>query len=343
MTNTIKESFASTLKYPDHDDFSRRNLFIPIKNHETIKDQIIRIQSILKAARHTRALLLDSTPGKLHPDILACIIISLWRKKPVIIMAEDMWHKDEGLKGVIQKVILRLADNAIFRYAPLSTEEFPYFQSAWGINEEKLRFLPYYYSVTRDDLDSPPTDDNFIFAGGNAHRDYLPLVEAGKELPEYKFVIASHRLDGVKLPPNIVAGQVSTSEYFRLMNRSSAVVVAIRKGLVRSTGHQTYLNGMLLKKPTIITDTLGVREYTMNGKAAIIVDGSKEGYIQAVKKVMDPNNHKELEMMCECAHKLASEVFNRANHCNRLLEIIDEAIDDYYGAASRTQIEKDIT
>ena len=242
-----------------------------------------------------------------------------------------MWQKDEGILGLIEKIILKLADRSVFRYAPLSREEFPFFESAWGISQDKLRFLPYYYTFTAADLSEPqPAQEDFIFAGGNAHRDYTTLAKAIESLPEYRFVIASHLLDGMKLPSNLQAGQVSRPEFIRLMRAARAVIVPIRRGLVRSTGHQTYLNGMLLQKPTIITDSLGVREYTGNGKGAMIVDGSPESYVKAIRKVMDKENQHEINAMCSLGHELAVREFTIENHTKRLLEIIDEAIKDYF-------------
>jgi glycosyltransferase involved in cell wall biosynthesis len=329
MNQSSKETLVSTLPYPDHLEFFNRTRIISA-NTTTIAKKIRHLAKILNSAKQTHALLLNSTS---YDDLFCCMIMALWKKsnRPVIIMATDMWQKDSGLPGVIQKAVLRFADRAITRYAPLSREEFPFFSIAWGIPENKLRFLPYFYTFTKEDLNSsPPPQENFIFAGGNAHRDYAPLVKAIESLPEYEFVIASHLLEGKRLPPNVKAGQVPRPEFIKLMRASRAVIVPIRKGLIRSTGHQTYLNGMLLNKPTIITDTLGVREYTRNGKAALIVDGSPEGYIDAIQKVMGNKIESEIETMCKIGYELASKEFTFDNHCVRLLEITDEAIEDSY-------------
>ena len=330
MGRLSKESFVTTLDYPDHAEFLNRSRILSAGNGTSVIDKLKFVMEILRAAKGTRALLLDSSS---HSNLLASICLGFYSKsrRPVVVMAEDMWQKDSGLQGLIQKIILRLADRAIFRYAPLSTEEFPLFSAAWGLPENKLRFLPYFYTFTEKDLSAPPPPlENFIFAGGNAHRDYLPLIKAIENLPEYEFVIASHLLDGMSLPPNVKAKQVPRPEFIRLMRASRAVIVPIRKDLVRSTGHQTYLNGMLLRKPTIITNTLGVHEYTLNGKNAIIVDGSAEGYVQAIRKVMDPANNLQIEAMCKTAQESVLREYSFENHCKRLLEILDEAIDDYY-------------
>ena len=90
-----------------------------------------------------------------------------------------MWQRDSGLKGLIEKMLIRLADRSITRYALQATDELPYFSSTWGIPDSKLRFVPYFYTFTESDLAGPaPSTEVFIFSGGNSHRDYKTLLEA---------------------------------------------------------------------------------------------------------------------------------------------------------------------
>ena len=111
-----------------------------------------------------------------------------------------------------------------------------------------------------------------------------------------------------------------------MMRASKAVIVPIAKDLARSTGHQTYLNGMMLGKPTIINDVLGVKEYTQNGEHAIIVDGTPQGYIEAIRRVMDPANHPQVEAMCKSARESVRNTFTFEKHCERMIQILYEAL-----------------
>ncbi|MCJ8504304.1 hypothetical protein MRU69_05735 [Kocuria flava] len=322
-------TFISTFDYPDSAVFRERSVVIPRVIPPAPKDEAKDFLAVIRAARTAKAMVLDCASGRIQPELLACCVIGLWRKRhrPVIVMAGAMWHKDPGLRGVIQKAVLRLADRAVARYAMQSTEEFPAFVRSWGIPERKLRFMHYYYTFTERDLrDVPPAAEDFVFAGGNTHRDYLPLIEAMKNLPEHRLVIGSKLLEGMELPANVEAGQLPREEFIRKMRSARAVVVPIRQGLTRSTGHQTYLNGMLLRKPTIVTDVLGVREYTEDGRAVMIVDGTPEGYEAAIRKVFSPGNQEEIERMCDLAQKLATEEYTFEDYADRLVQILDEAV-----------------
>lgn len=330
MKPTHQEFFATTIDYPDYPAFLTRGKIITPGKGNPLTTKFYLVRDILKSARAVKGIILDSTS---HSDLFACIILGFSNKAhlPVIVMVGDMWQKDAGLAGFIQKAVLRLADRAIFRYAPLSSEEFPFFEQAWGISREKLRTLPYFYTFTSRDLSEPePPQEEFIFSGGNAHRDYLPLVKAMEHLPEYKLFIGSHLLNKVALPPNVKAGQLPRPEFIRKMRASRAVIVPIVDKLFRSTGHQTYLNGMMLGKPTIVNNVLGVREYTQNGSNSIIVDGSVEGYVHAIRKVMNPANRVEMETLGKAAQEAVKKDYTFEKHCEGMLDIFDEAVEDYY-------------
>ena len=325
-----KTRFVTTMDYADHIEFANRAYVLP-RSARSIRDELESIFRILEATRPTKVALLDSSSGRIHPDLLAAALLGFLPRshRPLVVFMGAMWQKDAGIKGFFQKMILRLADKAIIRYAVQSTDEIPLFSAAWDIPESKLRFVPYFFTLTEQILASPaPPQENHIFAGGNSHRDYLPYLEAIDALREYEFVIATNLLEGKTLPPNVRAAPVSRSEFARLMRSSRAVVVPMKRNLIRAVGQQTYLNAMLLGKPTIVTNALGVRDHVMDGKTAIVVDGSPKSYVDAIQKVLDPANKTEIDKMCRTAHKIVLEQFNFQNHATRLLAVLDEAVQE---------------
>ena len=324
---TFKERFVTTVNYKDYPEYAERSIVLA-KSEPSLLGEIKFIPKLVRATSQAKLFLLDSTSGKIHPDLLATIAIRLLPRgrRPVIIFMGAMWQKDNGFKGLIQKVLLGLANPAIARFAVQSTDEIPLFASAWGIPESKMRFVPYFYTFTEKDLAAPtPANEGFIFAGGNSHRDYDPYLEAVDSLRDHKFVIATRLLEGRTLPPNVQAGPVPRDEFIRLMRASTAVVVPMKRGLIRAVGQQTYLNAMMLGKPTIITKTLGVKDHAWDGETAILVDGTPEAYVRAVQKVLDPANALEINRICQRAQEIVRERFTFQRHAERLLEILDKA------------------
>ena len=149
-------------------------------------------------------------------------------------------------------------------------------------------------------------------------------------------MIAARVLEGQSLPPNVKAAQVSRQEFIFLMRASAAVVVPIRPNLNRAAGQQTYLNSMLLGKPTIINNVLGVRDYVQNNDIAWVVDGSVEGYIGSIREIFDPAHQEKVREVTAKARRKVLEQFTFERHAERLLAILDEAIEEARVQSSRT-------
>lgn len=333
--NNKKHTFASSLSFPDIPKFAARAhpLMMPPKSKLSLLDEMNMFFRVLRIARKEKVLLLNSAWGRFHPDLLAAVVIGFWprRYRPVVVMAGDMFEPNRGLRRLIENLVVKLADRAIHRYAVQSSGELTVFPATWGVSSAKTRFSPYYFSITREQggLGSiVPSTGTHVFSGGNSHRDYESLLEAAKLMPETKFVFATRRLEGREdIPPNVTAGPVSHQEFISLMASAAAVVIAMRKGLHRAVGHQTYLNAMWLGKPTIVNDGLGVGDYIKDGETAFVVDGSPEGYVQAINWVIDPVNKERVSQVCDFAQKEVREKFNAGQHAEQLLAIIDEAVE----------------
>jgi glycosyltransferase involved in cell wall biosynthesis len=332
-TNISAIPFATTVDYGDDPRWLRRahSLIQPIPDRPSLRHELSVLFRLLQAATREKALILQSST-RLHGELLASMWVSLWPKKrrPVIVMMGCMWQRDPGLRGFIEQIIVRLADRAINRYAVQSTDEMTLFPATWGISAAKTRYCPFFYTITQQDMAiEPPPPGDYIFAGGNSHRNYEPLIEAARQMPEYRFVIATNRLKpDDHLPPNVTARSVPHQEYIGLLRSSAAVVVALQQGLNRSVGQQTYLNAMWLGKPTIVADTTGVRDYIRDGETALIVDGSPEDYVRKLRWVLDPANRAEVARITQKGQQVAREQFTYENHIARLLAILDEALQE---------------
>jgi glycosyltransferase involved in cell wall biosynthesis len=316
------EERAIVIMMPDHSD--RYKFF----------DAIKIFFRTLKAARGTQVLVLNSASGPWYPDIFTALVISFWKanKRPAIVLVGDMWEPHRGIRHSIDRLAIQLADRAVVCYVTQSSDELDVFPKLWGIDRSKMCVNLYFWSFADRDLEGPePPPGNFVFAGGNAHRDYHALVEAARALPEIEFVIAAKKhIDMLNLPPNVKAGPVPHEEFVRLMRSAKVVVTPIQQGLYRAAGQQTYLNGMMLGKPTIVNDTMGVGDHLIDGKTGWIVDGSPEGYIEAIRWVFDPANQEAVECIARAGQRAALEEFSYEHYTSKLLEIVDGVFDEFY-------------
>jgi glycosyltransferase involved in cell wall biosynthesis len=302
--------------------------YIPPARHSNW-DEFKRIFSILEFSKYHEAMLLNSSSGRFHPDVLAIILLGFKRgRRPLVALFGDMWQPNQGVRGLFDRLLISLADRAVDCYIVLSSEEMEIFPSMWNIEKSKLRHCEYFYSFTPNELLIPPSSKgDFVFAGGNSLRDYEPLIEAARRMPEQRFVIASRLLNGRSdLPSNVQAGEVSHSEFVDLMKSAAMVAVPIKKGLLRSSGQQTYLNAMILRKPVIVSDVFGVKDHLQNGETGLVVSGSSESFLTAMKWVLDPVNVDAVDRMVDKAHHIAQMQFSKEEHVRKLIKIMEELI-----------------
>lgn len=301
--------------------------YVPPAKH-TAWDEFRRVFCILKASQRERVLLLNSSAGRYQPDTLALAVLGLLpgRRRPRVALLGDMWQPNRGLRHLMDRIIVRLADRAVDRYFVHSSEELRDFPLYWSLDKNKVRLCLYFYSLKESDMSAPPAPaGDYIFAGGNSHRDYEPLIEAARRMPHVKFVFATFRLNGrTDLPSNVTAGQVTHQEFMNLMRGALAVVTPIKKGLRRSAGQQTYLNAMMFRKPSIVNQTNGVRDHITSGVDGMIVDGSAESYVYALEWILAPQNADAVAKLCAAAHRTASERFSLNSHIEHAVQLMHE-------------------
>lgn len=288
-----------------------------------------RFRTLLKWARHSEVMVLDSVSGPFHPDLLACIFVHTPRKRPFILMTGDMWHRGGSIKYFIQKTLIRLADPHIQRYVVHSLGEEKIFAKLWGIPAHKVRTCIYNYTLTDKEIDSITVKTNgYIFAGGNPARNYDQLLNTARLLPHRQFIIATRTLNERKdIPTNVKVVQPSHMEFIRLMGEADMVATPLASGRTRAAGQQTYLNAMRLGKISIVNgkDVLGVADYIQDHVNGIITDDTPQGFCEAIEWVYDPCNLDAVKKIRQNAQESVKE-FSYERYICTMAAIIEEVV-----------------
>lgn len=286
------------------------------------------IAATLRLARQERWLLLPTSWGRLHADMLATMLLGLWPGsiRPSVVLVGCMWEPNGGMRALVERLVIRLGDRAARAWVVQSSEEMELFPRLWGVSAAKMRRCLYYAPMTR--AAAPPgavSDGGYVLGVGNSLRDYAPLLAAARQLPEHRFVFATHLLDrSPELPPNVETGQVSSCRYEQLLRGASVVVVPVRADLWRAAGQQSYLDAMWLGKAVVVPATLGVRDHIQHGETGLIVDGSAAGYAGALRSLLGPAHRADRERIGQGAHCAVREHFTFDHHVRRLLQIMTE-------------------
>jgi hypothetical protein len=329
-TDRVEPQFFTSLDYVDHPGW-RRRAQLPgpeIQRHPSTGDEIRHFVRMLRGSLRARAVLLQAHTGRFQPDLLVAVVLGLLpaRRRPAVVLMGAMWQRDPGWRGIVQQTLVRRADSAVTLYAVQSSAELESFPATWKIPAGKTRLCLYFATTRLTEAGPWAQDCRHVFSGGDSHRDYDTLLEVARHLPDRPFVLATSLLDGRKdVPANVTAGRVTPAEYDDLMRSSAAVVIPMADGLTRAAGQQTYLNAMLFERPTIVRDSLGVRDHISDGITGHVVDGSVDAYVRALRAVLDDRRAEEVQQMCRAAADDVRKRFSFTAHTDRLLEIIDEA------------------
>jgi len=319
--------FATTLPYFSEPSFAARATYLwPSYNaYKTgkLSFELHNLFSILVSVFRQDLLVIDSTPKS---SLAACCLLALTPRRlhGRIILHGEMWAPSRGLLKKLEKVAIRCADRAIDRYIVISSDELTFFPRLWGVAANKMSFLPYFSTLKEDDVKETIADGDYVFAGGNSHRDYEPLIEAARRLESVNFVIATKRLaDHKNLPANVTAGPLTHEDFMACMREAKAVVVPLKRDLDRSAGQQTYLNAMYFGKPTIISEAFGVKDYVKHGHNGWIVNGTSDEYVENLEYILSSENTLSIEEVCKNARDSAAQ-FTFDRHAQGIVDIVDE-------------------
>lgn len=236
------------------------------------------------------------------------------RRVPQIFLDFLVYFSGDGFKQAIRRRLCRLAADGSSCTIVQRTCEVRAFSRALGVPASKFRFIPYHATIydTRVEV----RNDGYIFAGGDAHRDYPLLIEAVRGLP-YRVIIAALRRDhfaDVPIPLNVEIVTVPEAKFLDLLAGASVVIVPLKRNATHVGGEQTYVNAMTMGKATIVTD-LDAGDYIENGKTGILTPaGDIAALRQAIRNVMEDRDIARSlgESAKEASAKFAPERFFEA-------------------------------
>lgn len=301
-----------TTYFPEHVTACRKK---PLRNGARA------LLHILRQARQKQVIMLSSST---LVECLAIARMGTWSREqqPVVILFGDMFGGKSRLKRMAMRLLIKVMDRAVDGYIVQSTDDQRTFPRTWKVNPDKMHVALFGYTFDDSEIrDADIRTGDYIFAGGNSQRDYDTLLEVARQMPEQRFILATWKLAGRRdIPANVIAESVSQERFQHLMGQSRLVVTSIRRGLLRAVGQQTYLNAMRLGKLSIVNerDVLGLQDYIVHGQTGLLVDGSPESYVAAIRWALDPQHTEQVQRICIEAQRVVQADFSYAHFLQRL-------------------------
>ncbi len=286
------------------------------------KGGLADLASLWRGTRgYDTVILLGSVPlAKRYRDLVLAALLRWRRPRPRVILTDCTWAEGSAtlarrwpllapLLPALHRSLVRALDGPHVTYAVLSRAEAQEFPRRWRVDPERVVFTPFPSTV---DPDTPRRYGDHAFAGGNSQRRHDLLEEALGDAP-FTTVVAS-RWEPRRPSPSLRCGPVPHEEFVRLLAEARVVVVPLDDADGRSAGQQTYLNAMLLEKPVVVTDSIGVRDYIEDGVTGVVVDADPDALRAAVADAMDPARAEHYRALGQRAREAVLARFTREHY-----------------------------
>jgi glycosyltransferase involved in cell wall biosynthesis len=265
--------------------------------------------------------------------IFALLQLTRPRRVPHIQMEFFLEFPRSRRLRALKLALFRLEQRSVTKIVLFSSAQTERYRKVLGFAADKFVAIPFHTTIhaAGDEVIEPGNGD-YIFAGGNTGRDYNTLVKAARKVPARFLIATNDRAQFEKMggaPPNVDIVTAEPKTFLRLMARSAMVVVPLQKELLRSCGHQTYLNAMAFGKAVVAADNCGADEYIEQGSSGMVVaPGDAVQLADSLNSLMsDPARRERMGHAARArAEQFSAELFFR-----RVLDLIPDK--DRGGAA----------
>ncbi|MFV0385364.1 hypothetical protein [Paracoccus sp. (in: a-proteobacteria)] len=197
----------------------------------------------------------------------ACCLLRpvLSRKTKIIGWSFNFGKASQDRIARLYGMILRHANLLVVH----STEEVGVYARAFGILPAKLKFVP----LQVGDVKVEPKDEGFdAIALGSAWRDYGTLCDAVRGTDLRVLIIASPAaMRGVDVPENVVVRSGLSRLECRALQAAAPVTVIPISPRANAAGQVTFVFSMSKARAIVATDSIGIRDYLVDGEEVILV------------------------------------------------------------------------
>lgn len=177
-----------------------------------------------------------------------------------------------------------------------SKNEIEYYSKIFEMPKEKFIFEN--LGISEIKVQREYNEKDYILAPGRSNRDYNFLIEAMKD-DKYDVRIICDELSKDKCENIKIYNNVMGDKYYAMLKNAYCVVIPLKDKNI-SSGQLVLLQAMQLRKPIIVTDAKGVKDYIVDGYNGLIIDKSKEELIRALEKLKNPEIY---DTLAENAYK----------------------------------------
>lgn len=229
-------------------------------------------------------------------------------------------------KGLFNTVIRKLIYNQAFKnpnfFATVNTKELiGVYKKYFNAKDNKYFLLEDPYDPESEISDFLP-NKTFVFAGGEAARDWELFFEAAQKLPEipFKIIVRKKYFDiDIELPNVEIEYDTSIEFFYKKMKECSLVVLPLNS--VAPSGILVLHRAALLSKPIIATETSITNTYITNNENGILIPMHNVDDLVLGIKILFENQDLSKKFATKLQYKIINE-YSPQNYTLKLLAIL---------------------
>jgi glycosyltransferase involved in cell wall biosynthesis len=228
----------------------------------------LSLQAILKSNKNDLLICWNFTTA-ITTGIL-CIILF---QKRIVLGLNIIAHKRKGLGEKIRRLLFSPIMNMKSFFATVNSDLYIK-EYSYRFKVQEGKFFVLNDPIYNNELKDFNPKKTYVFAGGEAQRDWQTLFKACSIVPEIKFVCVARKKyfdPQITIPANVkLHFDINHELFYELMEKSTLVVIPLKSKL--PSGLIILLRAALIQKPIIATRTPSILNYIKEGKRGLLVE-----------------------------------------------------------------------
>ena len=190
----------------------------------------------------------------------------------------------------------------------LAESEIDYYSNLFNIEKNKFYCIPIGVSDCSLKIKKQSDIDKFYLAVGRSNRDYTFLRNAWKK--EYgKLIIISDSYNEEEKENIVCIKNCYGDEYLQMLANCYAEIIPLKDPEI-SSGSLSFLQAMMLSKPTIVTENKTVHDYIKTSENGYIIEKNEIDLENAIILLEDKKNY---ERVSQNARKTFEEKYSETS------------------------------
>jgi glycosyltransferase involved in cell wall biosynthesis len=259
--------------------------------------------------------------------VFAAIISKKYgNRRPPIIALNLIAFKKSRIHNLLRRIIYQYAFNSDRVFITVNSSWLSdNYQTDFGIKPSKIFVINDPWDNVQEFFFPSRIDDNYVFSGGEAARDWETLISVARLCPEISFKIVARKKDWDNnriLPSNVqLFFDTGADEFYDLAKSSRIVLLTLNSNI--TAGLIVLKKSIILGRPVMITRTPSVIPYYPEQCEDLLIPmGDADNIAQKLRRLWI--NHEERIIRTKILQKHVLERFSPQSFVKQIVKLVEQ-------------------